>query len=167
MVEVNQTEIQEDPDCCFLKVNVLLTGHFGCVYRGFMRLENEKEEQEVAIKTLKSLSGKFYLCFVQFFWSDLQTSLTENGGWVSAFKLHTHTYTHTHTQHIYIHIHTNAHTYTQNTQTRSSAQGNCSAKSLAASVMSSILPCSSILPGPPCPPPVILSLGGVWLGRGV
>ncbi len=42
--------------------------------------------------------------------------------------------------------------------TRSSAQGNCSAKSLAASVMSSILPYSSILPGPPCPPPVMLSL---------
>ncbi len=45
---------------------------------------------------------------------------------------------------------------------RSSAQGNCSAKSLAASVMSSILPCSSILPGPPYPPPVMLSLGRVW-----
>ncbi len=45
-------------------------------------------------------------------------------------------------------------------QTRSSAQGNCSAKSLAASVMSSILLSSSILPGPPCPPPVILSWGG-------
>ncbi len=51
--------------------------------------------------------------------------------------------------------------------TRSSAQGNCSAKSLAASVMSSILPCSSILPGPPCSPPVILSGGGgVWLYGG-
>ncbi len=51
-------------------------------------------------------------------------------------------------------------------KTRSSAQGNYSAKSLAASVMSSILPCSSILPGPPCPPPVIQSLCvcvcGVW-----
>ncbi len=44
--------------------------------------------------------------------------------------------------------------------TRSSAQGNCSAKSLAASVMSSILPCLSILPCPPCLPPVILSAGG-------
>ncbi len=51
--------------------------------------------------------------------------------------------------------------------TRSSAQCNCSAKSLAASVMSSILPCSSILL-------VLLVLhqsccprgvhGGVWLG---
>ncbi len=51
--------------------------------------------------------------------------------------------------------------------TRSSAQGNCSAKSLAASVMSSILPCSSILPGPPYPPPVMLSLGGVvWPQEG-
>ncbi len=47
-----------------------------------------------------------------------------------------------------------------NKQIRSSAQGNCSAKSLAASVMSSILPCSSILPGPPCPPPVMLSAEG-------
>ena len=45
-------------------------------------------------------------------------------------------------------------------QTRSSAQGNCSAKSLAASVMSSILHCSSILPCPPCLPPVILTGGG-------
>ncbi len=42
-------------------------------------------------------------------------------------------------------------------KTRSSAQGNCSAKSLAASVMSSILPCSSILPYPPYLPPVMLS----------
>ncbi len=59
--------------------------------------------------------------------------------------------------------------------TRSSAQGNCSAKSLAALVMSSILPCSWILPCPPCLPPVILlavhggswggsGQGGVWLG---
>ena len=32
-------------------------GHFGCVYRGFMRRDDEKEEIEVAIKTLKSLSG--------------------------------------------------------------------------------------------------------------
>ena len=32
-------------------------GHFGCVYRGFMRRDDEKEETEVAIKTLKSLSG--------------------------------------------------------------------------------------------------------------
>ncbi len=48
-------------------------------------------------------------------------------------------------------------------QTRSSAQGNCSAKSLAASVMSSILPC------PPCLPPVMLSMGGgsIWWGGGV
>ncbi len=44
--------------------------------------------------------------------------------------------------------------------TRSSAQGNCSAKSLAGSVMSSILPCSSILSCPPCLPPVMLSMGG-------
>ncbi len=48
-------------------------------------------------------------------------------------------------------------------ETRSSAQGNCSAKSLAASVMSLIIPCSSILPCPPCPPPVMLSTGGsIW-----
>ncbi len=51
---------------------------------------------------------------------------------------------------------------------RSSAQGNCSAKSLAALVMLSILLCSSILPCPPCLPPAMLSmeggsgLGGVW-----
>ncbi len=51
-------------------------------------------------------------------------------------------------------------------ETRSSAQGNCSAKSLAASVMLSILPCSSILPGRPCPPPVMLSLGGGGSGHG-
>ncbi len=44
-------------------------------------------------------------------------------------------------------------------KTRSSAQGNCSAKSLAASVMSSILPC------PPCLPPVMLS-GGCRLPAG-
>ncbi len=60
--------------------------------------------------------------------------------------------------------------------TRSSAQGNCSAKSLAASVMSSIFPC------PPCLPPVMLSTRwggggsscggggfgckGVWVGEG-
>ncbi len=53
-------------------------------------------------------------------------------------------------------------------RTRSSAQGNCSAKSLAALVILSILPCSSILPGPPYPPPVMLSLGGGGgLARGV
>ena len=33
--------------------------------------------------------------------------------------------------------------------------------------MSSILPCSSILPGPPCPPPVMLSVGGGGLATGV
>ncbi len=43
--------------------------------------------------------------------------------------------------------------FTEKWITRSSAQGNCSAKSLAASVMSSILPC------PPCLPPVMLSMG--------
>ncbi len=32
--------------------------------------------------------------------------------------------------------------------------------------MSSILPCSSILPGPPCPPPVMWSLGGGVSGHG-
>ncbi len=47
--------------------------------------------------------------------------------------------------------------------TRSSAQGNCSAKSLVASVMYSILPCLSILPYPPCLPPVMLSAGEVQL----
>ncbi len=48
-------------------------------------------------------------------------------------------------------------------ETRSSAQGNCSAKSLEASVMSSILPC------PPCLPPVMLYAvhrGGVCLWWG-
>ncbi len=45
-------------------------------------------------------------------------------------------------------------------QIRSSAQGNCSAKSLAASVMSSILPCSSIHPCPACLLLVMLSIGG-------
>ncbi len=58
---------------------------------------------------------------------------------------------------------------------RSSAQGNCGAKSLVP-VMSSILPCSSILHCPPCLPLVMLSIeglavgvrawGGVW-GRGL
>ncbi len=62
-------------------------------------------------------------------------------------------------------------------ETRSSTQGNCSAKSLAASVISSVLPCSSILPYPPCLPPVMLSQGGgvlppvggshLWQGGGV
>ncbi len=50
--------------------------------------------------------------------------------------------------------------------TRSSAQGNCSAKSLAALVMSSILHCSSILPCPPCLPPVMLSEGELRLRQG-
>ncbi len=45
------------------------------------------------------------------------------------------------------------------TATRSSAQGNCSEKSLAVSVILSTLPCSSILPCPPCLPPVMLSIG--------
>ncbi len=49
----------------------------------------------------------------------------------------------------------------QQKTTRSSAQGNCSAKSLAVSVMSPILPCSSIIPCPPCLPPVMLSTGGL------
>ncbi len=55
-------------------------------------------------------------------------------------------------------------------ETRSSAQGNCSAKSLLASVMSSILPCLSILPGPPCLLPIMqggVSCGGVRQGRGL
>ncbi len=43
---------------------------------------------------------------------------------------------------------------------KNSAQGNCSAKSFAASVMLSILPCSSILPCPPCLPPIMLCVGG-------
>ena len=46
------------------------------------------------------------------------------------------------------------------TKTRSSAQGNCSAKSLAASAMSSILPC------PPYLPLVMLSEGGGSSGGG-
>ncbi len=67
--------------------------------------------------------------------------------------------------------------FTRARATRSSAQGNCSAKSLVASVMLSILPCSSILPSPPCLPPVMLSVGGaaawgvrpqgVWVGGGL
>ncbi len=48
----------------------------------------------------------------------------------------------------------------------SSAQGNCSAKSLAL-VMSSILPCSSILPGPPCLPPDMLAMWGCPAAGGV
>ncbi len=43
--------------------------------------------------------------------------------------------------------------------TRSSAQGNRSAKSLAATVMWSILPYPLILPYPRCFPPVMLSTG--------
>ncbi len=48
--------------------------------------------------------------------------------------------------------------------TRSSAQGNCSAKSLAP--VMSILPCSSNLPCPPCLPLVMLSAGGSSCGGG-
>ncbi len=47
----------------------------------------------------------------------------------------------------------------KNTKTRSSAQGNCSAKSLAPVI-------SSILPYPPCLPPVMLSTGRVQLWAG-
>ncbi len=50
-------------------------------------------------------------------------------------------------------------------KTRSSAQGNCSAKSLAP-VMSLIIPCLSILHCPPCLPPVMLSEGGSGWGGG-
>lgn len=35
------------------------TGHFGCVYRGLLRCEDEKNEIDVAVKTLKSLTGYF------------------------------------------------------------------------------------------------------------
>ncbi len=49
---------------------------------------------------------------------------------------------------------------------RSSAQGNCSVKSLVASVMSSILSYLPILPCPPYLPPVILSEGGIYLEGG-
>ncbi len=41
--------------------------------------------------------------------------------------------------------------------------------SVAVALMSSILPCLSILPGAPCPPPAMLSSaegGGVWAGSG-
>ena len=33
-------------------------GHFGCVYRGLLRLEHQKEEEQVAVKTLKAPTGK-------------------------------------------------------------------------------------------------------------
>ncbi len=55
----------------------------------------------------------------------------------------------------------------QNRKTRSSAQGNCNTKSLAVSVISSFLPCLSILPCPPCLPPVMLSASRVQLLGGL
>lgn len=37
-------------------------GHFGCVYRGLVCSEVDKEEMEVAVKTLKPLIG--IICFL-------------------------------------------------------------------------------------------------------
>ena len=86
------------------------------------------------------------------------TNTTEDG---SLFHVTRHTsHVTRHTSHVTRHTLYVTHHALTVLQTRSSAQGNCSAKSLAASVMSSILLSSSILPGPPCPPPVILSWGG-------
>lgn len=41
-------------------INIFILGHFGCVYRGFLKMEGTKQEDEVAVKTLKSLTGKDY-----------------------------------------------------------------------------------------------------------
>ncbi|ELU12321.1 hypothetical protein CAPTEDRAFT_48374, partial [Capitella teleta] len=43
-----------------LLLEVIGQGHFGCVYRGFLRAQNGKEEVEVAVKTLKTLTGYSY-----------------------------------------------------------------------------------------------------------
>ena len=38
---------------------VRLTGNFGCVYRGLLQHGEQKEEKQVAVKTLKTLTGRW------------------------------------------------------------------------------------------------------------
>ena len=37
---------------------MFVSGQFGYVYKGFLKLDEQKEDVEVAVKTLKSWSGK-------------------------------------------------------------------------------------------------------------
>ena len=37
---------------------IYYAGNFGCVYRGLLQQGEEKQEMTVAVKTLKSLTGK-------------------------------------------------------------------------------------------------------------
>ena len=37
---------------------MFVIGQFGYVYKGFLKLDEQKEDVEVAVKTLKSWSGK-------------------------------------------------------------------------------------------------------------
>ena len=39
---------------------MFVTGQFGYVYKGFLKLDEQKEDVEVAVKTLKSWSGKSF-----------------------------------------------------------------------------------------------------------
>ena len=47
--------------CCLLldlySVCVLTAGHFGCVFRGLLKVPEQKAELEVAVKTLRSFTG--------------------------------------------------------------------------------------------------------------
>lgn len=50
------------PSSLFFHLTFILpAGHFGCVYRGFLKMNNTKEEVEVAVKTLKTLTGLYHI----------------------------------------------------------------------------------------------------------
>ena len=40
---------------------VVILGHFGCVFRGILKVPGEKIELAVAVKTLRSFTGYIYL----------------------------------------------------------------------------------------------------------
>jgi len=50
---------------CLLSLLILalrglsLAGHFGCVFRGLLKVPEQKTEQEVAVKTLRSFTGLY------------------------------------------------------------------------------------------------------------
>ena len=42
------------------RVCMFVTGQFGYVYKGFLKLDEVKEDVEVAVKTLKNWSGEYH-----------------------------------------------------------------------------------------------------------
>ena len=52
---------------------LIVVGHFGCVFHGLLKVENEKVEMEVAVKTLKAFNDGGNNKFRKFSWSNMKS----------------------------------------------------------------------------------------------